>query len=101
MHILSWGKLRDFIARHPESHGSLRSWFDCLQARHYKDFNDMRTVFPSADRVRLKSGHERNLFKVAGDNYRVVCSVHFNRAKVYIRFVLTHAEYTREAWKNE
>jgi len=101
MHILSWGRIRDFIALHPESHGPMRAWFDCLQARRYKDFTDLRTVFPSVDRVHLMSGHERYVFNVAGNKYRVICSIHFNRAKVYVRFVLTHAAYAREAWKNE
>lgn len=101
MHILSWAKLRDFIDRHPESQGSMRSWFDCLESRLYKDFNDLRTVFPSADRVRLKSGQERYVFNVAGNHYRIICSIHFNRGKVYVRFVLTHTEYDKGAWKNE
>lgn len=101
MHILSWGKVRDFIGRHPESLGAMRTWFDSLQSRSYKDFNDLRSVFASVDRVRLKSGQERYIFNVANNRYRVICSVHFNRGKIYIRFVLTHSEYDRGAWKNE
>lgn len=101
MHILSWAKLRDFIDRHPASAGPLRTWFDCLKSRKYQSLEDLRSVFPSADRVRLKSGKERYVFNVGGNNYRVICSIHFNRAKVYIRFVLTHVEYDKEAWKNE
>lgn len=101
MHILSWGKIREFIDRHQEGHVSMKTWFDCLASRQYKDFNDLRSVFPSVDRVRLKSGQERYVFNVAGNKYRVICSIHFNRSKVYVRFVLTHAEYDRETWKNE
>jgi len=28
-------------------------------------------------------------------------SIHFNRGKVYIRHILTHAEYDRGDWKND
>ncbi len=101
MHIISWGKIRDFIKSHPESFCSLRTWFDCLESKSYKDFNDLRGMFPSADRVRLKSGQDRYVFNVGGNNYRVICGIHFNRSKVYVRFVLTHAEYDKGAWKNE
>jgi mRNA interferase HigB len=29
----------------------------------------------------------------------LIASIHFNRQKVYIRHVLTHAEYSKERWK--
>ncbi len=101
MHIISWAKIRDFVIRHPESAGPMRTWFDCLESRAYKDFTDLRRLFPSVDRVRLKTGQERYVFNVAGNNYRVICGIHFNRGKVYVRFVLTHAQYDKGAWKNE
>jgi mRNA interferase HigB len=101
MHILSWSKVREFIEIHPESLGSLRTWFDSLGGREFTTFHDLRCMFPSVDRVCLKSGKERYIFNVGGNTYRVICSIHFNRAKVYVRFVLTHKEYDQEAWKNE
>ena len=101
MHIISWSKIRNFIDMRPESLASLRTWFDCIEARSFKDLNNLREVFPSVDRVCLKSGKERYIFNVGGNRYRVICSIHFNRAKVYIRFILTHSEYDKETWKNE
>ncbi len=101
MHILSWSKIRKFIDLHPESLGPLRTWFDSLEKRNYTSFNDLRCVFPSVDRIYLKSGKERYIFNVGGNRYRLICSIHFNRAKVFVRFVLTHSEYDQEAWKNE
>ncbi|WP_425515604.1 type II toxin-antitoxin system HigB family toxin [Methylomonas paludis] len=29
-----------------------------------------------------------------------MASIHYNRRKVYIRNILTHAEYDRNNWKN-
>jgi mRNA interferase HigB len=31
----------------------------------------------------------------------LITSIHFNRGKVYVRYVLTHAEYDRGDWKND
>jgi len=36
---------------------------------------------------------------MGGNKYRLIASIHYNRHKVYIRNVLTHAEYDRETWK--
>ena len=35
------------------------------------------------------------VFNVGGEGYRVVVAIHFNRQKLYIRHVFTHAEYER------
>ncbi|OTP80603.1 hypothetical protein PAMC26510_01395 [Caballeronia sordidicola] len=39
------------------------------------------------------------VFDVGGNKYRVITDIHYNRKKVYIRYVLTHAEYDRNKWK--
>ena len=39
------------------------------------------------------------VFNIAGNKYRLIASIHFNRGKVYIRHVLTHQAYDRGGWK--
>jgi len=39
------------------------------------------------------------VFNIGGNKYRLIAAIHFNRGKVYIRDVLTHAEYDKERWK--
>jgi hypothetical protein len=36
---------------------------------------------------------------LAGNKYRLIAAIHYNRHKVFIRAVLTHAEYDRGDWK--
>ena len=38
------------------------------------------------------------VFNIAGNKYRLIASIHFNRGKVYIRHVLTHPAYDRGEW---
>ena len=40
------------------------------------------------------------VFDIGGNKFRLITSIHYNRRKVYIRAVLTHAEYDRGNWKN-
>jgi len=35
------------------------------------------------------------IFNIKGNAYRLVAAIHYNRQKVYIRHVFTHAEYDR------
>jgi mRNA interferase HigB len=41
------------------------------------------------------------VFNVHGNDYRLVTDIHYNRGKIYVLKVMTHAEYDKGRWKNE
>jgi mRNA interferase HigB len=94
VHIITRKALIEFWEKHPESQQALLRWFKIVQKTEFKNFSDLRKVFPSADKV-----DHWIIFNIGGNKYRLITSIHFNRAKVYIRHVLTHAEYDRGDWK--
>jgi len=51
-------------------------------------------MYPQADQV-----GRCTVFNIGGNNYRLIAAIHYNTGVVYIRHVLTHAEYDRGAWK--
>ncbi len=65
-----------------------------MEREVFSDFNELRETFASADYV-----DGLTVFNIGGNKYRLIASIHYNRRKVYIRNVLTHAEYDREGWK--
>ena len=94
MHIISRKALRQFWEKHPDSRSPLSRWYHIVSKNEYTSFNELRTTFPSADKV-----DDIIIFNLGGNNYRLIASVHFNRGKIYVRHVLTHAEYDRGVWK--
>lgn len=94
MHVISHKALRTFWEKHPESEQPLRRWFKIVSTTNYESFASLRETFPSADLV-----DDLVVFNLGGNKFRLVASVHFNRRKVYIRHVLTHAEYSSGVWK--
>jgi mRNA interferase HigB len=94
MHIISRKALQQFWEEHPDSKTALARWFKIVQKNDFTSFNELRTVFPSADKV-----DDLIVFNIGGNKYRLIASIHFNRGKLYIRYVLTHAEYDKGAWK--
>jgi mRNA interferase HigB len=94
VHIISRKALIQFWEKHSDSQTSLTRWFKIVQKTDFHSFAELRTVFPSADMV-----DKWIVFNISGNKYRLIASVHFNRNKVYIRYVLTHAEYDRGDWK--
>ena len=55
---------------------------------------ELRKTFASADRV-----GDKVVFNIGGNKYRLIAAVHFSRGKLYIRDILTHAEYDQGGWK--
>lgn len=94
MHIISRKALRLFWEKTPESQTPQARWFKIVCNTKFADFSELRAVFPSADKV-----GKWVVFNIGGNKYRLVASVHFNRGKLYIRSVMTHAEYDEEKWK--
>lgn len=64
-------------------------------------FAELRRTFPSADLVAVSSGRKVLVFNVGGNEFRLVCAVHFNTGMVFALRLLTHADYSKDAWKNE
>ena len=67
-----------------------------MESNVFTDFNHLKTVFGSADYV-----NELTVFDVGGNKYRLIVSIHYNRRKVFVSDVLTHAEYDRNTWKRK
>ena len=94
MYIISRKSLKQFWDQYPDSQSSLIRWYKIVEKTDFSSFDDLRQTFPSADKV-----GDLIVFNIGGNKYRLIASIHFNRNKVYIRHVLTHAEYDKGAWK--
>jgi mRNA interferase HigB len=90
MHIISIKKLRDFWKEHPTSERPLRAWYTITSKQEFGSYQEVKKVFSSADRVR-----NFTIFDVGGNNFRIIAAIHYNRKKVFIREVFTHAQYDK------
>ncbi len=95
MHVIAKPILIEFWTKHPAAETPLQAWYRLMESQVFTDFNHLKTVFASADYV-----GGLTVFDLGGNKYRLITSIHYNRRKVYIRNILTHAEYDRNHWKN-
>jgi len=96
MHIISKKKLRDFWDRYPRAKSALDAWYQIAKKARWENFADVRAAFNAADRV-----GRFVVFDIGGNKFRLIAVIHFNRGKLFIRHVLTHAEYDEGKWKDE
>ncbi|MGK7875744.1 MAG: type II toxin-antitoxin system HigB family toxin [Xenococcaceae cyanobacterium] len=96
MHIISKKRLKEFWQKHPNAQPNLQTWYKITSKAHWQNFAQLRQVFPSGDIVGNFS-----VFNISGNNYRLIAFVDYQYQEVYIRHVLTHAEYNTEDWKKD
>jgi mRNA interferase HigB len=72
-----------------------------VKGARWASFAGIRSVFPSADLVTVASGRKVVVFNLGGNEFRLVCAVHFNTGMVFALRFLTHAEYSKETWKEK
>jgi mRNA interferase HigB len=101
MRIIAEGTIRQWADEHGRAAASLRQWVKVARAVRWGSLAEMRRTFPAADLLTVKSGRKVAVFNVGGNEFRLVCAVHFNTAIVFALRFLTHAEYSKGAWKNE
>lgn len=96
MHVISKKALRKFWTAHADAERPLRRWLRVVNGAGWETFADVRNTYAQADQV-----GKLTVFNIGGNKYRLIVAIHFNRGKVFIRHVLTHAEYNKGDWKEE
>lgn len=97
MRIITEAKLREFCEEHPEATASMKEWKRIVRGAKWRNFVDLRATFNHAD-VYSKCV----VFDVGGNNFRIIGKVAYGIQAIFIREVLTHAEYSArhgKLWK--
>lgn len=94
MHVISRKKIREFCMQHRQAEGPLDHWYRVVRRARWSRFAELRADFGAADFVAPFV-----VFNVAGSKYRLIAEVVFERGKVFIRHILTHAEYDEKSWR--
>ena len=79
---------------HTEASQALQDFRRKIEKGSFGNFAQLRAVFPTVDKV-----GERFVFNIGGNKYRLVAGIDFERRMLWVKAVLTHAEYDRGAWK--
>jgi mRNA interferase HigB len=99
MRVIKPSRLREYVEAHARAGKSLENWYRIARRAVWHSLLDVRQSFGSADEVKVKSGKTVAIFNIGGNNYRLICAIHYDRQKVFVLRFLTHAEYDKDDWK--
>ena len=93
MHVISRKKLLEAAERHRDLAGPLDAWYRIAKRAEWRSLTDVRRVFPTADMV-----GRFTVFNIKGNAYRLIVEINYRTQKIFLRHVLTHAEYSKGNW---
>jgi len=91
--LINAGREHAVAARH------LEVWRKLVKSAGWRSFAELRRTFPDADRVKVRSGRIVIVFNIRRNEFRLVAAVHFDRHIAYTMRFMTHAEYSKDRWK--
>ncbi len=73
MHIITRKRLNDFARDHPDARTALEHWYRNMKRRNFASLAEVRTVFPTADKV-----GKLTVFNIGGNKVRLISAIHYN-----------------------
>lgn len=93
MHVISRKKLLEAAEKHGDLSEPLDIWYRITKKAKWKNLMDVRRVFPAADTV-----EKFTVFNIKGNAYRLIAEINYRTGRIFLRHVLTHAEYSKRGW---
>ena len=94
MRLISNKALREFAILYPDSEAPLQAFRVRVEKGSYRNFAALRAAFRGVDKVGA-----RYVFNIGGNKYRVVAGIAFSVQTLWVKAVLTHAQYDAGGWK--
>jgi len=93
VHVISRKLLLEAAGRHGDLSEPLDVWYRMAKKARWRNLTEVRQVLPTADSV---AGF--TVFNIKGNSYRLVTEINYRTGRIFLRAVLTHAEYSKGAW---
>ena len=94
MRVMSKRKIREFARVHAGSFEPLEYWYRIARKAAWSNLAEVRSDLPHADVV-----GRFTVFNIGGNKYRMITTIKYRWKVVYLRHILTHADYEKGARK--
>ena len=100
MRVIHSGTVKAWAAQFRDAAEALAAWLRNVLDATWQNLFEVRQVYPHADPVIVASGRSVVVFNIRGNKYRLVTAIHYNRQVLYTLRFMTHAEYSKNRWKD-
>jgi len=92
--VISKAAITEFSKTHKDALEPLLYWHSITKGAAWRHLAAVRAGFPNADAVGTFT-----VFNISGNKYPLISVIKYRWQIIYIRHILTHAEYDKRNWK--
>ncbi|NET10684.1 MAG: type II toxin-antitoxin system HigB family toxin [Symploca sp. SIO2B6] len=96
MHLIAIRKLRANALTYPDSVPATEAWYVVVKTAKWENLEDVRKIYRDAEAV-----GNFTVFNIKGNKYRLIVGIDYKSSTVYFKYLLTHADYDKDKWKND
>jgi mRNA interferase HigB len=93
MNVISKRPFDEAAKRYPNQRQALLDLYKALVKGRFTSPDDMRKVFPSLDNFKYQD--KWWVIDVGGNHLRLIAFIQFVNQRVYVKHIVTHAEYDK------
>lgn len=94
MHVITQRRIWDAKVKYPYCAVALDTWYRIVRSNIFSNYSCLKAVFSTVDKV-----GDLFVFNIGGHKLRLIANISFASQKLFIRHILTHAEYDRDLWR--
>lgn len=94
MRVISRRRLREYWQRHADVEEALKTWYAVAKRARWTNLAEVRLTYTTADIV---EGY--TIFNIKGNTYRLIVKIEYRMQIIFVKRVLTHAEYDKDTRK--
>ncbi len=90
MRVISRKILRDYCQTHADVCDALSDWYRVASKAQWRNLTEVQATYKTAEAV-----GNFTVFNIKGNRYRLIVDIIYEHQRIYIKYVLTHAEYDK------
>ena len=97
MKLINRGLLINFVNKYSDAKGWIDNWISDVEASTWKKPQDVKNRYSAASII----SNSRVIFNVKGNKYRLEVDIAYRTGVVFVKFIETHAQYSRRLKKRK
>lgn len=93
MHLISRKPFNDAVKKYPNQASAIEGIYKTLRNGNFHDPAALRSVFPSLDNFKYKD--KWWVIDIGGNNLRLIAFIEFRDNRMYVKHIVSHAEYDK------
>ena len=95
MHVISRKPFNDAAKKYPKQAIAIDALYKSLKNGNFSNPNELKSLYPSLDNFKYKDEDKWWVIDIGGNQLRLIAFIAFRDNRMYVKHIVSHAEYDK------